>query len=145
MEVLRRRVGRRDSHWFGFKNENVLCLFSSFQTPADTSNIHRKAGARIYGIKNTHTPMHTADDSYKYNRTRVRSDCYTVLKALPFKRQLYVKKWYEGESGVTNAMHTLFTQRAKTKQKGFRRLNPAYQDLPERDNTMLLLLLLSSH
>ena len=48
---------------------------------SDTSNIHRKAytGARIYGIKQTHTPTHTVDDSYKYHRTRVRSDSYAIL------------------------------------------------------------------
>ena len=60
----------------------TLFSFSSFQTPADTSNIHQKAktGARIYGIKHTHTPTtHTADDSYKYHRTRVRSDSYSIL------------------------------------------------------------------
>ena len=58
----------------------TLCSFFSFQTPADTSNIHRKAqtGARIDGIKHTHTPTHTADDSYKYHRTRIRSDSYTI-------------------------------------------------------------------
>ena len=44
-EVLHRRLGRRDSHWFRSKNKNVitLCSFSSFQNPADTSNIYRKA------------------------------------------------------------------------------------------------------
>ena len=105
------------------KRKHVLCLFSSFQTPADTSNIHRKAGARIYGIKHTHTPMHTADDSYKYNRTRVRSDCYTILKALLFKLQLCVKKRDEGESGVTNARHTLHTA-SKNKTKGFPQIEP---------------------
>ena len=59
----------------------TLCLFSSFQTSAGSSNKHRKAqlGARIDGKKHTHTPTHTADDSYKYHRTRVRSDSYTIF------------------------------------------------------------------
>ena len=62
----------------------LLCSFSSFQTPADTtSNIHRKAytGARICGIKHTQTPTtYTVDDSsYKYHRTRVCSDSYTIF------------------------------------------------------------------
>ena len=38
------------------KHVITFCSLSSFQTPADTSNIHRKAqtGAMIYGIKHTH-------------------------------------------------------------------------------------------
>ena len=37
----------------GDKPTVILYPFSSFQSPADTSKIHRKAytGARIYGIK----------------------------------------------------------------------------------------------
>ena len=39
------------------KHVITLCSFSSFQTPAGTPNINRKAwtSARIYGIKHTHT------------------------------------------------------------------------------------------
>ena len=66
------------------KQKHVITLssFFYFQIPTDTSKIHRKAwtGARIDGSKYTHTPTHTAaDDSYKYHRTRVRSDSYTIL------------------------------------------------------------------
>ena len=78
-------MGRRDSHWFGFKNENVitLCSFSSFQTPADTYSNYterRRLAPEYMGSNtHTHTPTHTADDSYKYPRTRVRSDSYTIF------------------------------------------------------------------
>ena len=60
--IRHRRVVRRDIYWFVFKKQKhviTLCSFSSFQTPADTSNIHRKActGARIDGSKHTHTQL----------------------------------------------------------------------------------------
>ena len=32
-----------------------------------------------YMVSNTYTPTHTADDSYEYHRTRVRSDGYTIF------------------------------------------------------------------
>ena len=38
----------------------------------------RRRLAPEYMGSNTHIPTHTADDSYKYHRTRVRSDSYTI-------------------------------------------------------------------
>ena len=62
--VVRRQGGEAKSHK-DFVAQNhlqkhviILCSFFSFQTSAYT---------------------HTADDSYKHHRTRVRSDSYTIL------------------------------------------------------------------
>ena len=73
----------RHSHWFGFKNENtshhcVRFLLFKPRLIRQTYTERRRLAPEYMGL-NTQIPTRTADESYEYHRTRVRSDSYTIF------------------------------------------------------------------